>query len=406
MTQRNPDRRLDFEALRHAIERSDPDLMLRFYAEDAWLSIVNALTPHADPFELRGKGEIAKHLRATFGQEASHRVERDAAVGEDRVTFREACEYSDGARVWVETSLEVLDGKIVRQVDVVANDARNDETRGERSGTADLKYNRRGGHGCGLCRPGFCAQASHREGGSKMMSSLSSVVRRHPIITFFVLSYALAWMLVPFGSFGAYGPLVAALIVIPITQGVAGLKELGLRVIRWRVRWYWYAVALGVPLAVHLAVVGLNVATGAGVPVADVHLLDHLPHGVRDPPGQPDGRAAGRESGLARLRPPGAAGIGVLAASCHHDRGAARIPLALAPLLLGAGRLAGVRPRGWPRGDDGGDVLLQLALQPHRRQRAPASSWRTTWKEASSTRSAGSLWAFGVRLRSGWSSST
>ena len=123
MTQRNPDRRLDFEALRHAIERSDPDLMLRFYAEDAWLSIVNALTPHADPFELRGKGEIAKHLRATFGQEASHRVERDAAVGEDRVTFREACEYSDGAWVWVETSLEVLDGKIVRQVDVVANDA-------------------------------------------------------------------------------------------------------------------------------------------------------------------------------------------------------------------------------------------------------------------------------------------
>ena len=99
-----------------------------------------------------------------------------------------------------------------------------------------------------------------------MMSSLLSVVRRHPIITFFVLSYALAWMLVPFGSFGAYGPLVAALIVVPITQGVAGLKELGLRIIRWRVRWYWYAVALGVPLAVHLAVVGLNVASGAGVP--------------------------------------------------------------------------------------------------------------------------------------------
>src|SRR5215213_6251930 len=123
MTQRNPDRRLDFEALRHAIERSDPDLMLAFYAEDAWLSIVNALTPHADPFELRGKGEIAKHLRAAFGHESSHRVERDGDVGEDRVTFREACEYSDGARVWVETSLEVLDGKIVRQVDMVANDA-------------------------------------------------------------------------------------------------------------------------------------------------------------------------------------------------------------------------------------------------------------------------------------------
>ena len=99
-----------------------------------------------------------------------------------------------------------------------------------------------------------------------MMSRLSSLVKGHPIVTFFVLSYALAWMLVPFGSFGAYGPLVAALIVVPITGGVAGLKELGLRIIRWRVRWYWYAVALGVPLAVHLAVVGLNVARGEGVP--------------------------------------------------------------------------------------------------------------------------------------------
>jgi hypothetical protein len=98
------------------------------------------------------------------------------------------------------------------------------------------------------------------------MSSVSSVVRRHPIITFFVLSYVIAWGFVPFGSFGAFAPLVAALIVIPITQGVAGLKELGLRVIRWRVRWYWYAIALGLPLAVHLTVVVLNVASGAGVP--------------------------------------------------------------------------------------------------------------------------------------------
>ena len=123
MTQRNPDRRLDFEALRHAIERSDPDLMLDFYAEDARLSIVNAHTPHASTFELRGKGEIAKHLRVAFGQEASHRVEWDAAVGDYRVTFREECEYSDGVRVVVETTLEVLDGKIVRQADVVASDA-------------------------------------------------------------------------------------------------------------------------------------------------------------------------------------------------------------------------------------------------------------------------------------------
>jgi hypothetical protein len=134
VTQQNPDRRLDLETLYLGIESCDPDLLLGFYADDARLSIVNTETPHAPPFELWGRGEIAKHLRATFGQEASHRVERDAAVGEDRVTFREACEYSDGGRVVVETTLEVRDGKIVCQVDIVASDARTNSQEGSGRG--------------------------------------------------------------------------------------------------------------------------------------------------------------------------------------------------------------------------------------------------------------------------------
>jgi uncharacterized protein len=61
----------------------------------------------------------------------------------------------------------------------------------------------------------------------------------------------------------ATGPLIAALIVIPIAQGRAGLRELGSRMIRWRVRWYWYAMAVGLPMAVLLLTVVLNVALGA-----------------------------------------------------------------------------------------------------------------------------------------------
>jgi uncharacterized protein len=93
-----------------------------------------------------------------------------------------------------------------------------------------------------------------------------SLVKRHPIITFFVLTYVIAWGLIPFWTFQAGAPLIAALIVVPLTQGVAGLKELGLRMIRWRVRWYWYAAAIGVPLAVVSLTAGLNVAFGASVP--------------------------------------------------------------------------------------------------------------------------------------------
>jgi hypothetical protein len=98
---------LNFEALRYAIERSDPDLVLGFYAEDAELSIVNDAFSQNSPFELCGKAE-------------------QEIVGEERVTFREACEYPDGSRVRVETTLEVRDGKIVRQEEVAAKVAQGD----------------------------------------------------------------------------------------------------------------------------------------------------------------------------------------------------------------------------------------------------------------------------------------
>ena len=100
------------------------------------------------------------------------------------------------------------------------------------------------------------------------MTGLVNTVRRHPIVTFFVLAYAISWGALPFESvrFLPSGPLFAALIVIPMTQGVAGLKELGSRMIRWRVRWYWYAAALGLPLAVHLVSAGVSLGLGDPVP--------------------------------------------------------------------------------------------------------------------------------------------
>lgn len=93
-----------------------------------------------------------------------------------------------------------------------------------------------------------------------------SLIRRRPLVAFFVISFAVAWGFVPFGSFGAFSPLVAVLIVVPVTQGLAGLRRLGSRLIRWRVAWYWYALALGVPLAVFAVSVALTVASGAPAP--------------------------------------------------------------------------------------------------------------------------------------------
>jgi uncharacterized protein len=93
-----------------------------------------------------------------------------------------------------------------------------------------------------------------------------SVIRRHPVLTFFLLCYALSWGALPWDSFFAPGVLIAALIVVSLTEGVAGLRAMGARLIRWRVSWIWYALALAVPLSVKFAAIGLNSALGASLP--------------------------------------------------------------------------------------------------------------------------------------------
>jgi uncharacterized protein len=91
-------------------------------------------------------------------------------------------------------------------------------------------------------------------------------IKRHRIVVFFVLAYALAWGAIPWNSFFAPGVLLAALIVVTLTEGLSGLKALGSRLIRWRVSWVWYALAIGVPLLVHLASSAINVGLGAPPP--------------------------------------------------------------------------------------------------------------------------------------------
>ena len=112
---------LDFEVLRRAIEGRDADTLLGFYADDAEVLTVNRNTTPSSPNVLRGKEEIADHLRDVCGREMTHRVENEV-LGEGRIAFQEACEYPDGVRVLGAQTLEVRDGKIVRQVNVEAWD--------------------------------------------------------------------------------------------------------------------------------------------------------------------------------------------------------------------------------------------------------------------------------------------
>jgi uncharacterized protein len=98
-----------------------------------------------------------------------------------------------------------------------------------------------------------------------LMSYLVSFIRRHPLITFFVLACALSWWpwilysldLSPTPIVGL--PFLAAFFVLAVTEGNSGVLGLLRRMVRWRVGLRWYGVALLLPVVVTLTAVAINV---------------------------------------------------------------------------------------------------------------------------------------------------
>ena len=87
------------------------------------------------------------------------------------------------------------------------------------------------------------------------MSAIVTWTRRHRLVAFFGLTFLLSWWSWPFyaldlapTAFFPCGPLVAALVVVGVAEGPAGYRDLGARMIRWRVGWIWWFVAIGTPL--------------------------------------------------------------------------------------------------------------------------------------------------------------
>jgi membrane protease YdiL (CAAX protease family) len=114
-------------------------------------------------------------------------------------------------------------------------------------------------------------------------------VKEHPIITYFVLAYAISWIIVaplvasaqgwievpiPFSLhyLNDYAPLLAAIITTAITSGREGLRDFFGRIIKWRVGLGWVLVAAFSPLAVYAVAVGIVVFV-LGDPPPDLSLL-------------------------------------------------------------------------------------------------------------------------------------
>jgi membrane protease YdiL (CAAX protease family) len=117
-------------------------------------------------------------------------------------------------------------------------------------------------------------------------SPLKRLIVRHPLVAFFVIAFAGAWIMFlplllsrngvgllpftlpvdPFQTIGAFaGPTLAAFIVTAATSGAAGLRQLLRRIVQWRVGAGWYLLAL---LGYPLIYVGIGIITigGASLP--------------------------------------------------------------------------------------------------------------------------------------------
>jgi len=102
---------------------------------------------------------------------------------------------------------------------------------------------------------------------------LKQVLQRHPLFFFFLMSYAFSWIiLIPYmlsvwgklpGDYSILyiikpfaGPMLAAIIMIGVTEGKAGLFRLRDRLKQRRAGWQWYLfIMLGIPALLLLGVI-------------------------------------------------------------------------------------------------------------------------------------------------------
>lgn len=102
--------------------------------------------------------------------------------------------------------------------------------------------------------------------GEHVSNTILSSIKRHPLVAYFILAYALAWALIPlvvsvsvaFGLLALFGPAIAAISVTGIVEGRPGVRQLLQRVVPGRTGLKWIAVAVGLPILISAMVVVLN----------------------------------------------------------------------------------------------------------------------------------------------------
>lgn len=116
-----PTTHFDFAAFRRAIEAKDADALAAYYRDDAVMTGVTKDHPPASPEVIAGLAAITDHYRDICTREMSHSVSREV-VSDDRAAFTVECLYPDGTNVVCACLLDLEDGRIAREFDVVTWD--------------------------------------------------------------------------------------------------------------------------------------------------------------------------------------------------------------------------------------------------------------------------------------------
>lgn len=121
------------------------------------------------------------------------------------------------------------------------------------------------------------------------------LVKRNPLVAYFVIAYAISWTIwspivasarvwvdwdVPYALYylGSFGPLLSALIVTALTKGGAGVRDLFSRVFKFRVEFRYYAFAVLTPVGLFvMAYLANYIVAGAWPDLGLLGEADYLP---------------------------------------------------------------------------------------------------------------------------------
>ena len=113
---------------------------------------------------------------------------------------------------------------------------------------------------------------------------ISAFIKRNPLISVYVIMFALAWsVMIPQALYSqgilsaplpvfleilvGWSPGIAAILVSAILAGRAGVRELLRRFLIWRVGFHWYLVGMFLLAVIILGGIGLHVLFGGAMPV-------------------------------------------------------------------------------------------------------------------------------------------